>query len=269
MIKNYNRSSKKGGVVYLIGGGPGDPELLTLKGKNCLEKADVVIYDALINLELLKHCPKNAERIFVGKRRHRHAFEQKEINQLLLNHAKNGKKVCRLKGGDPYLFGRGGEEAELLSKNKIPFEVVPGISSIIAVPAYAGIPLTHRRYASFVTIATGHQKDGEEKSKNDADSEWCHYSSKKSLVILMGFARLKTIVQRLVYFGWPKNSQIALISSGTLPNQFTLTGTLKDIVSKVEKFKKSLSSPAMIVVGDVVKLNKIIKPKTFIRKQET
>ncbi|OGR54330.1 MAG: uroporphyrinogen-III C-methyltransferase [Elusimicrobia bacterium RIFCSPLOWO2_02_FULL_39_32] len=269
MIKTYRRNDREEGMVYLIGGGPGDPELLTLKGKHCLEKTDVVIYDALINLELLEHCPKNAERIFVGKRRHRHAYEQKEINQLLLRHAKMGKVVCRLKGGDPYLFGRGGEEAELLSKNKISFEVVPGISSIIAVPAYAGIPLTHRRYASFVTIATGHQKDGEEKSKNNEDSEWCHYSSKKSLVILMGFARLKAIVQRLIHFGWPKNSHIALISSGTLPNQFTLTGTLQDIVPKVEKFKDSLSSPAMIVVGNVVKLNKIIKPKTFIRKQET
>src|SRR5262245_31763132 len=142
-------------MVYLVGAGPGDPGLLTVKGLACLQKCDVVIYDALANPALLDHCPPQAERVFAGKRRHRHSFEQNDINAMLLKYAREGKTVCRLKGGDPFLFGRGGEEAEHLFKHGISFEVVPGVSSIIGAPAAAGIPLTHREYASHVTVVTG------------------------------------------------------------------------------------------------------------------
>lgn len=244
---------KIAGKVWLVGGGPGDPELLTVKGLRCLKHCDVVIYDALVSPDLLKHCPRKAEKIFVGKRRHRHAFEQNEINTLLLKYVRKGKNICRLKGGDPFLFGRGGEESEFLACHQIPFEVVPGVSSVIAVPAAAGIPLTHRSHASYVAIATGHEDNGE-------DAEWYRYASKKTLVILMGFHRMTSIVGRLLDSGWPKETAIALICRGTLPDQATVTGTLKDIVKKVEKLKSVLSAPAMIVVGDVVKLREKIFP---------
>lgn len=248
------------GLVYLVGGGPGDPELITLKGLNCLKKSDVIIYDALVNPKLLSHCQPSSEKIFVGKRRHRHTYEQDEINALMAQYADQGKIVCRLKGGDSFLFGRGGEEAEFLSKHGIAFEVVPGISSVFAVPAAAGIPLTHRNYASVVTIATGHASDGKliAESKCADDLDWCRYGTQKTLVILMGFARIESIVNKLESAGWKAESPIALISSGTLPNQFVVTGALSNIVQKVRKFKQMLSSPALIVVGDVVKLRKKI-----------
>ncbi len=250
------------GFVYLVGGGPGDPDLLTLKGLRCLQQCDVVIYDALVNPALLEHCPASAERIFVGKRRHRHTFEQKEINALMLHHSREGKKVCRLKGGDPYLFGRGGEEAEFLSQNAVPHEVVPGISSIIAVPAYAGIPLTHRDYASHVTVITGQNAGMGGEAPED---RWVpyHYLPRKTMVILMGFAHAENIAKRLVGLGWPGDTPAALICSGTHSTQLTVTGKLTEFGEKVQRFRDILSTPAMIVVGEVVGMRRKMTASNF------
>lgn len=241
------------GIVYLVGGGPGDPGLITVKGLERLKQCEVVIYDALINPALLEHCPPRTERIFVGKRRHRHAFEQKEINALMLKCADEGKKVCRLKGGDPFLFGRGGEEAEFLFEHGIRFEVIPGISSIIGAPAYAGIPLTHRDYASHVTIVTGQNSTMGEESSQDRWEPY-HYLQKKTMVILMGFAHVGAIIRRLISLEWPTDTPIALICSGTHANQLIITGTLSDFENKVERLKYILSAPAMIIIGEVVRM---------------
>lgn len=250
---------KTSGFVTIVGGGPGDPELMTLKGKKALERAEVIIYDALIDSKLLKFSPARSKKIYVGKRRHRHHYEQNEINELMLKCAQEGKVVCRLKGGDPFLFGRGAEEAEFLVKHGVRVEIIPGISSVIAVPESVGIPLTHRDYASSVTVATGH-KVGAKKGK-DFSEDWSHYAPRKSVVLLMGFARLKEIVRELLHSGWPSQTPIALICSGTLPHQFCLTATLKTILSEISKKKNLVSSPAMIVVGEVVQVRKKIYSK--------
>ena len=231
--------------MYLVGGGPGHPGLLTLRGAECLKRCEAVIYDALVNPALLAHCPSSAKRIFVGKRRRHHEFEQDEINALLLKYASKGKIVCRLKGGDPFLFGRGGEEAEFLFEHGVRFEVVPGVSSVIAAPACAGIPLTHRDYASHVTIVTG---------QNSRLGDAYRYLPKKTLVVLMGFARAGDIAKKMVSLGWPPSTPVALICSGTLASQAVITGTLSDFNEKIDKSGGRLSSPAMIVAGDVVKM---------------
>lgn len=241
------------GKVYLVGGGPGDPGLLTLKGLACITRADVVIYDALVNPKLMEHAPARAKKIFAGKRRRHHAYEQDQIHGLLAKYAGLGLTVCRLKGGDPFMFGRGGEEAEFLETRGIPFEVVPGVSSFHGVPAAAGIPLTHRGRASFVTVATGHLQ-----SDRALPERWMGYDPQKTLVVLMGFSKLQSIVKDLLRSGWPRGSAVAVIASGTLPNQKVVTGTLSDIGAKVRKVSKTLSPPAMIVVGDVVRLREKI-----------
>ncbi len=246
-------------MVTIVGGGPGDPELLTLKGKKALEQADVVVYDALIDPELLKIAARQSKKIYVGKRRHRHTYEQSEINELLLCYAKKGRTVCRLKGGDPFLFGRGAEEAEFLVQHGISVQIIPGVSSVIAVPEAAGIPLTHREYASSVTITTGHEVGI--KNGKGASRDWSAYAPRKSVVLLMGLARIKEIVQELLWGGWPSQTLIALICSGTLPQQFCLTATLKTLLKEISKNKKLISSPAMIVVGDVIRLQTKIYPK--------
>lgn len=262
------KSSRTVGIVSLIGGGPGDPELLTLKGRRLLEHADAVVYDALVNPRLLDFCPRGAERIFAGKRGGRHALEQTQINRLLVKLARAGKRVCRLKGGDPFLFGRGGEEAEFLAKNRVPFEIVPGVSSVNAVPAAAGIPLTHRRHASSVTIATGHEsEDGDESvlrrkalRKLLSDPEWARYDPKKTLLILMGFSRLSEWTGRLTRLGWPAATPAALLCAGTLPNSATVEGTLATLPRLVQAAKARVSPPAMILVGEVVRLRKTLAP---------
>ncbi len=241
------------GKVYLVGGGPGDPGLLTLKGLACLTRADVVVYDALVNPELLTHAPAGAKKVFAGKRRRHHAYEQDQIHKILAKYAEKGLTVCRLKGGDPFLFGRGGEEAEFLKERGIPFEVVPGVSSFHGAPGAAGIPLTHRGAASFVTIATGHGQADSQPSQS-----WMAYDRQKTLVVLMGFSKLPSIVNDLMKAGWPRSSAIAVICSGTLPHQKVVSGTLADIAAQVKKVEKTLTSPAMIVVGEVVKLRKKI-----------
>ncbi|OGR85287.1 MAG: uroporphyrinogen-III C-methyltransferase [Elusimicrobia bacterium RIFCSPLOWO2_01_FULL_54_10] len=243
---------KSNGKVYLVGGGPGDPGLLTLKGKRCLEQCDVVVYDALVNPELLRHCPPHTEKIFAGKRRRRHALEQSQINALIVKLGREGKTVCRFKGGDPFMFGRGGEEAEALSRAKIPYEVVPGVSSVTGAPATAGIPLTHRKYASHVTVVTG------QNSELGAERGWEAYRfmPKKTLVILMGYTNAEKIAKKLMALGWPASTPAALICSGTLPAQTVITGRLRAFTDKVRKNRKRLSAPGMIIVGDVVGLRR-------------
>jgi len=235
------------GIVYLIGGGPGSPDLLTLKAKDCLQKADVVIYDYLVNESILSLAGEGAELIYVGKRAGIHTASQQEINSLLIEKAKLRLTVARLKGGDPFIFGRGGEEALELSRARIPFEIVPGVTSAIAVPAYAGIPLTHRAYSSTVCFITGH----EDPTKETPGINWKVLAGfSGTLVFLMGMRNLGTIAQQLIEHGRQPNCPAAVIVNGTLPGQRTIQGSLSDIDQKAraEKF----AAPGIIVVGDVV-----------------
>lgn len=238
------------GKVYLVGAGPGDPGLLTLRGKELLEEAEVVVYDYLANPELLKYCPSNCELIYVGKKGGAHTLPQEEINRLLVRKAKEGKKVVRLKGGDPFLFGRGGEEIEELLKEGILFEVVPGITSAIAVPAYAGIPVTHRNFTSTLAIITGHEAEDKEESKVN----YSVLAKIGTLVFLMGVKNLPHIVENLLREGKSPDTPCAVIQWGTTPRQKTAEGTLKNIVDIVKE--KGITAPAIIVVGEVVKLRR-------------
>jgi uroporphyrinogen III methyltransferase/synthase len=244
----------KRGKVYLVGAGPGDPGLITVKGLECLRRADVVIYDRLVDDSLLEEASPDAEKIYVGKGRGCHALEQKEINLLLISKARESKTVVRLKGGDPFVLGRGGEEAEVLAANDIPFEVVPGVSSVYAVPAYAGIPVTHRRLASSFTVVTGH----EDPEKGESSIAWDRISTgSDTLVFLMGMGNLAHIVNKLIQNGRLPATPVAVISQGTSPGQRTLVGTLKDIGSRAQK--EGFEPPAVIVVGEVVKLREQIR----------
>ena len=239
---------KKTGKVYLAGAGPGDPELLTLKTKRILGEADVIVYDSLISEEILSYAKKGCEIIYAGKRSSNHTLPQYSINELLAEKAKNNSVVLRLKGGDPYLFGRGGEEAERLFKDNIEFEVIPGISSSFAVPAYAGIPLTHRDYASTVAIVTGHE--GEHKEKSTIN--WKGLAGADTIVILMGYKNLDSNTKNLIEAGKDKDTPCAVIQEGTTLNQKAAVGTLSTIAEEVEK--KGLKSPMILIVGNVVKL---------------
>jgi len=240
------------GKVYLVGAGPGDPELLTLKAKRLLEKAEVVIYDYLAHPQLLDYASQ-AEKIYVGKTAGRHTLSQEEINELLVKKAQEGKIVLRLKGGDPFIFGRGGEEAEELVKNGVPFEIVPGVTSAIAVPAYAGIPLTHRAYASSVAFITGH----EDPTKKNSAINWEKLATGvDTLVFLMGVGHLPLIVEQLLTYGRSPETPVAVIRWGTLPEQQTVRGTLSNIVAEVKR--TGIKPPAIIVVGKVVELRDIL-----------
>ncbi|MDS1030698.1 uroporphyrinogen-III C-methyltransferase [Bacillota bacterium LX-D] len=237
------------GYVYLVGAGPGDPGLLTIKGQQCIQKADVVVYDRLVGKKLLGYVRSDAELIYVGKSPERHTLRQEEINELLLKKALEGKIVTRLKGGDPFVFGRGGEEAEILQENGVQFEIVPGITSAIAVPAYAGIPVTHRNCTSTIGIVTGN----EDPTKEDSSISWDKIATGMgTLVFLMGMANLPKIVHKLVTNGRSADTPVALIRWGTRPEQETLVGTLSDIVAKAEKV--GFKNPAIIIVGEVVTL---------------
>ncbi len=237
------------GKVYLVGAGPGAPGLITVKGLNCLKQADVIVYDRLIDGSILDAARDDAERIYVGKGRGYHAKEQEDVNRLLVTKAREGKRVVRLKGGDPFVLGRGGEEAEALAANHIPFEIVPGVSSALAVPAYAGIPVTHRRLASSFTVITGHEAPGKIKSS----IAWDKISvGSDTLVFLMGMANLAYIVDQLIQNGRPSSTPVAVISQGTSSRHRTVVSTLEEIVSRTEE--ESLQSPAVIVVGEVVRL---------------
>ncbi len=237
------------GIVYLIGAGPGDPGLFTLKGKMLLEQADVIVFDRLVGDEILSYAPREAEFIYVGKESGRHALSQDEINALLVEKARKGKRVVRLKGGDPFLYGRGGEEAVYIREQGLDYEVVPGITSAIAVPAYAGIPVTHRDATSSFAVITGHEKP----DKTDSSINWNKISTGiGTLVFLMGVENLDYICSRLMENGREATTPVALIRWGTLPQQEVLTGTLDNIVQRVKE--ADFHPPAVIVVGEVVQL---------------
>jgi uroporphyrinogen III methyltransferase/synthase len=237
------------GMVYLVGAGPGDAGLLTLRGAELLGRADVVVYDALVNRELLKLAPKTAEKIFGGKRSRDHAIPQEDLNQLLIDKAREGKCVVRLKGGDPYVFGRGGEEAEELAAAGIPFEVVPGITSAIAALNYAGIPVTHREYCSSFTVITGH--DDPEKDGRGVD--WAQVANLPGTkVILMGVENIRHITQSLLANGAPAETPVAMVRWGTTGDQQSIEGTLSTIADVVEK--SGFKAPAVVAIGGVARL---------------
>jgi len=237
------------GTVYLVGAGPGDTGLLTLRGAELLARAQVVVYDALVNPELLRLAPKTAEIIYGGKRAKDHSIPQNELNQLLVAKAIEGKTVVRLKGGDPYVFGRGGEEAEELADARIPFEVVPGVSSFVAVPNYAGVPLTHREFCSRLTLITGHEDPAKEASSID----WPQVAKTPGTkVIMMGTDRIGTIARTLIDNGMAPATPIAMIRWGTTGQQQSIEGTL-DTIGDVAKATR-IGPPTVAVIGDVVKL---------------
>lgn len=238
------------GKVYLVGAGPGDPKLLTVRAVELLRKADVVIYDRLIGKSILNLAPKTARKIYVGKKSRKHEVPQNKINELLVSTALEGKKIVRLKGGDPFLFGRGGEEAETLVENHVKFEVVPGVSSAVAAPAYAGIPLTHRDYASSVAIVTGHRAGDAGKPVN-----WVKLSSAvDTIVILMGVESLETIVAKLIEGGLDLNKPTAIIERGTSKAQRSVIAKLSTIVNESKQNK--IKPPAVIIIGEVAELGR-------------
>ena len=238
------------GRVYLVGAGPGDPELFTLKGLRCLRAADVVVYDRLINPSLLDEARSEARRVFVGKEAGCHPMKQEQINALLIKYAQQGHIVVRLKGGDPFVFGRGGEEALALALAGIPFEVVPGVSSAIAVPAYAGIPVTHRDHASSVIMVTGH----EDLEHAPSSINWEALAKLGgTLVILMGVATLPHVTRRLLDGGLSPDTPAAVIQQGTVPQQRVVTDTLVNIAERAAS--ANIKSPAVAVVGAVVALS--------------
>lgn len=244
----------KPGIVYLIGAGPGDPGLITVKGLDCLRRAEVVVYDYLANPQLLEAAPAFAERIYVGKVRGHHHRPQQEINALLADRARQGKVVARLKGGDPYVFGRGGEEALHLHREGIAFEVVPGVTSSFAAAAYAGIPLTHRDFTTSLGLVTGH----EHPEKKMSTLEWDKLATGVgTLVFYMGMANLELIARELIGHGRPASTPVAVIQWATTPRQRTLVATLADVVEQVAAAR--LQPPAIIIVGEVVNLREQLR----------
>ncbi|MFI8125863.1 siroheme synthase CysG [Acinetobacter sp. ABJ-A23_2] len=235
------------GEVYLVGAGPGDPELLTLKALRLMQQADVVIYDRLVSQPILELCRRDATKIYVGKARSNHSVPQDGINALLVEYAQQGKRVCRLKGGDPFIFGRGGEEIQELFQAGVPFQVVPGITAASGCSAYAGIPLTHRDYAQSVRFLTGHLKEGSpELPWNELVYE------NQTLVLYMGLVGLERICEQLIAHGQRPDMPVALISKGTTPEQKVVVGSLADIASKVTEHQ--IHAPTLTIIGEVVRL---------------
>lgn len=235
------------GEVYLVGAGPGDPELLTLKALRLMQQADVVIYDRLVSDPIMELCRRDAEKIYVGKARSNHAVPQEGINALLVKYAQEGKRVCRLKGGDPFIFGRGGEEIEELFAAGVAFQVVPGITAASGCSAYAGIHLTHRNYAQSVRFLTGHLKEG------SPELPWSELVyENQTLVLYMGLVGLEKICQKLIAHGQRPDMPVALVSKGTTPEQKVVVGTLADIASKVTEHQ--IQAPTLTIIGEVVKL---------------
>ncbi|KGR78433.1 uroporphyrinogen-III C-methyltransferase [Ureibacillus sinduriensis] len=240
------------GKVYIVGAGPGSVDLITVKGLRCIQQADVILYDRLVNKELLEFAKPNAELIFVGKLPKLHGVIQDRIHRLLVEHAMQGKVVTRLKGGDPFVFGRGAEEAEILVEAGIPFEIVPGVTSGVAAPAYAGIPVTHRDYGSSFALVTGHMREGKDDTIN-----WKGLAeSIDTLAIYMGVGNLPYITGQLIKFKRNPSTPVALIHWGTTDNQRTITGTLETIVDIAKN--ENIQNPSMILVGEVVKMREKI-----------
>ncbi len=250
MSRADNPEPQLSGLVSLVGAGPGDPELITMKGLRRLREAELVAYDRLVNPVLLRECHPRAELIYVGKHDpHRPSCPQERINDLLIESARAGKRVVRLKGGDPLVFGRGAEEALALSEAEVAFEIVPGISSAVAVPAYAGIPVTHRGLASSMAIVTGHEDPGKEATSVD----WQALATAvDTLVILMGVGRLDSIVAELVRHGRDPSTPAAMIRWGTTGDQQTVVATVATIAAEVERV--GFEAPATLVIGEVVRL---------------
>jgi uroporphyrin-III C-methyltransferase/precorrin-2 dehydrogenase/sirohydrochlorin ferrochelatase len=235
------------GWVYLIGAGPGDPELLTLRAARLLGQAEAVVYDHLVAPAILEMAPTHAERIYCGKQRGNHALPQDQLNMLLVRLAKAGKRVMRLKGGDPYIFGRGGEEVEILAQHGVPFEVIPGVTAAAGVSAYAGIPLTHRNYAQSCVFVTGHLQDG------SMNLDWPGLARPhQTIVVYMGLPGLEILCRELVAHGLPGDWPAAVVQQGTTTNQCTVTGTLATLPSLARTAR--LRAPTLIIVGEVVKL---------------
>ncbi len=237
----------RGGSVALVGAGPGDPGLITVRGRRLLRRADVVVYDRLVHPHLLGLAPPRAQRVFVGKAGGHHLLEQEAINDLLVLHARRGRRVVRLKGGDPFVFGRGGEEAEALAAAGIPFEVVPGVTSAVAAPAWAGIPVTHRDLASSFAVVTGHE------SAHRPRVDWARLAGAvDTLVILMGLAALPRIARELVAAGRSPSTPATVVRGGTTIDQVIVAGTLANIAERAEAAR--LEPPAVVVVGEVAAL---------------
>ena len=251
MTANREPQTANPGKVFLVGAGPGDPGLLTVRAAELIASADLIAVDALVSAGIVERFPKSAEVVYVGKRASAHTLPQEEINQLLIAEAKKGKRVVRLKGGDPFVFGRGGEEAAELAAAGVPVEIVPGISSAIAGPAYAGIPVTHRSFATSLTLVTGHE------AEESTGIQWGALAQLDgTIVFMMGMANLPVITQRLTEHGAPADRPVAVISKATTPEQRTVTGTLADIEARVAA--ANLPTPALIVVGDVVRMHEVI-----------
>lgn len=248
LLKDTEQDTRsKKGEVYLVGAGPGDAELLTFKALRLMQKADVVVYDRLVSKEVLELVRRDAEKIYVGKAKSKHTLPQEDINELLAREALKGNRVVRLKGGDPFIFGRGGEEIETLLKYDISFQVVPGITAASGAASYAGIPLTHRDYAQSVVFATGHLRD------NSIDLDWpALVQTNQTLVFYMGMTGLPIISEKLIEHGMPADTPIALVESATLENQNVTTGTLSNIVEVAQQVQ--IKPPTLIIVGGVVNL---------------
>ena len=249
--------NKTKGKVYLVGAGPGDPELLTIKASKILQQCDIVIYDALMNPIILDHVPESADKIFIGKSRHQSRISQEDVENLMVEKANEGNLVVRLKGGDPFVFGRGGEEAETLTKAGVEWDVIPGVPSGIAAAAYAAIPLTHRDCSDSVTFITGHEGTGK------PEIDWSKIKKhNNTLVIFMGISNLERIVSGLLQSNFSQDTPIAIIESGTTDDQKVRTSTLNKIVENVKK--NPIETPALIVIGEVVKYSEKLS-KFFLK----
>ncbi|MBO0960048.1 uroporphyrinogen-III C-methyltransferase [Neobacillus sp. MM2021_6] len=242
------------GKAYIVGSGPGDPELITVKALKCIQQADVILYDRLVNRELLAEAKRECQIIYCGKQPAHHTMKQETINHLLVKFTKQGKTVVRLKGGDPFVFGRGAEEVETLAKNGLSYEVIPGITAGIAAPANAGIPITHREMGSSFAIVTGNRKNGEPR-----DVDWKSLAlAVDTIAIYMGIRNLGYICQELMCQGENEHTPVAVIEQGTTMNQRVVTGSLRSIATIVEK--ERIKNPAIVVVGEVVRFREKILP---------
>lgn len=248
------------GKAFIVGAGPGDPDLITVKALKCIQKAEVLLYDRLVNPELLKEASSDCQLIYCGKQPGVHEMKQETINHLLVKFTKQGKNVVRLKGGDPFVFGRGAEEVEALAKHGLSFEVVPGITSGIAAPAYAGIPVTHRKLGSSFAVVTGHQSTGK-----PSDIDWKSLAmGVDTLAIYMGITNLPYICEQLLKNGKQGDTPVAVIQQGTTADERVVTGTLKTIVHMVQR--EQIKNPSMIIVGEVVRFREKIRELSLLHQ---